>query len=57
MVVVDVSTEMGKYSDVDTSCNSCPFGQKIVTTSFGSSGGQYPTNVSVADSAGLAKVV
>ena len=54
---IDISQEIGAFSQTDANCLGCIFGQKIISGSFSYSGGQYSTNLTVTDSKGQIQIV
>jgi hypothetical protein len=54
---IDISQEIGVFSQIDTNCLGCIFGQKIVSGSFSFSGGQYNTSFSIIDFKGEIQIV
>lgn len=48
-ITVDLSPELAAFNDVDASCGSCRYAQRIVTATLLTSGGHYPTNLTLTD--------
>ena len=56
-MTTNTTSELTAFSATDSSCLNCPYAQLTITGSFTYSAGQYPTNLTIADSAGLIQVI
>jgi hypothetical protein len=50
---VDTSQEIAAFSQADPTCLNCVYGEKVVSGSLTYSAGQYPTNLTLSDTAGM----
>ena len=54
---MDISQELTAFTLTDAGCLNCAYGEKVVSGVLVFSAGQYPTNLTFTDSAGLMQVV
>ena len=55
-VAVDISQELATFGLTDSGCLNCQYGEKKFSGTITYSAGQYPTNLTFTDSAGMMQI-